>query len=482
MELNKLFKTDNKTDIKALVSDSRNVVNDSIFFCIEGFSVDRHEFIDQAIDKGAVAIVHSKDVDKKPGISYFKVDNVYKELERVVDLYFDTPSKKLKIYGVTGTNGKSTMTSTLRHVLNRLGENTGYIGTISIEYNDKVLEPTLTTPDIIEMNSILKDMVDAGVTSVALEVSSQGLALNRVDTIDFDTVAFTNLSLEHLDYHKTMENYYLAKKHLFDLLKEEGVMVVNIDDSYGQRLYDEVNIKNKYSVSLEKSADYRVDGLNLDKDRSEFNLHVDNKVYPVITNMVAKFNVYNTVEVIAMLHQSGYDLEKVIAAIENLPSVKGRVNFIDNGQDFNAVVDYSHTPDGFEKIYTYLKEITSGRLITVYGNAGGRDHSKRPIMGAISAKFCDLLVITEQDRRTEDVSVIKDEMLRDVKVTPYEFIPKRFDAIYHALSIAEKGDTVVVLGKGDERFQHGPEGLEAWPGDDKVVYDILQTLKEKNNK
>lgn len=474
MKLNQIFKIDTETEIKKITADSRAVTEGTLFFCIKGFTVDGHDYADMAIEKGAVAIVHSEDLDKKEGIRYFKVDDVKEELERVCDVFYDKVSSKLDIYGVTGTNGKSTISSTLRHVLNRLNTNTGYIGTISVEYNDVVLEPSLTTPEIIEMNDILYGMYEDGVQAVSLEVSSQGLDLRRVDTLDFDVVSFTNLSLDHLDYHKTMENYYLAKKHLFDMLKEDAAMIINIDDAYGQRLYDEIAHPHKNSVSTLKEADYLAKDIKLDTKTSQYTLVYKDKEYPVVTNMVALFNVYNSLEVIAMAHQKGYALEAIIEALVDLPEVKGRVNFIDEGQDFNAVVDYSHTPDGFEKIYTYLRDMTPGRLITVYGNAGGRDHSKRPIMGEISDKFCDLIIITEQDRRTEDVYTIKDEMVQNIKNTPYEFYEKRHDAIEYALSIARKGDTVVVLGKGDERFQHGPNGLEAWPGDDNVVASILK--------
>ena len=253
-------------------------------------------------------------------------------------------------------------------------------------------------------------------------------------------------------------------------------MVINIDDAYGQRLYDEINHPNKFTVAIEQEADYIAKDIVLKPHETTYTLVHEGKSYPVITNMVAQFNVYNVLEVIAMLHVQGYDLEKIIESLKDLPIVKGRTNFIDRGQDFNAVVDYSHTPDGFEKIYTYLKEITTGRLIVVYGNAGGRDHSKRAIMGEISDKFCDLIVITEQDRRTENVYEIKDEMVQNIKNTPHVFYEKRYDAIEYALRNAKASDTVVVLGKGDERFQHGPNGLEAWPGDDKVVAEILDKI------
>ena len=475
MKLSKLFENQLDIEIKNLTTDSRLSREGSLFFCIEGLTQDRHDFIDDAIGNGAVAIVHSKDVKKQEGVVYIKVDDVYKTLEHITDLYYDHPSQKMFVVGVTGTNGKSTITSTLRHVLNRLNSSTGYVGTISIEYDDVVEAPSLTTPDVIEMHDILNKMVQKDVQNVALEISSQGLDMRRVDTLDFDVAIFTNLSAEHMDYHKDLEDYFLAKKRLFDILKPEGSMILNVDDPYGKRLYDMDYSQKKISVSFEGNADYVVEDLILKETETRFTLVHKGVKYPVITNMLAKFNIYNLVQVIACVHEKGYPLDAIIPLVLDLPIVKGRVNMIDEGQDFKAIVDYSHTPDGFEKIYQYLRSITQGRLITVYGNAGGRDTTKRRVMGKISAQYCDYIVITEQDRRTEDVSQIKDMMVVDIKDTPFEFIEKRYEAIEYALNFAQKGDTVVVLGKGDERFQHGPDGKEPWMGDDEAVRTILKS-------
>lgn len=481
MKLNKLVKSSSEQEIEYLSINSQDIKKNTMFFCVPGFSVDRHDFVDDAIAKGAVAIVHSKPLEEKEGIAYILVEDVQLELDRIAGVFYDHPSDKLNVYAVTGTNGKSTTSSTLRHVLNRLNSNTGYIGTISIEYNDHVYQPSLTTPDVIEMNQILSDMVAEGVNNVCLEVSSQGLAMGRVDSINFDTVAFTNLSHDHLDYHKTMEAYFEAKKHLFELTKGKGKMIVNIDDSYGARLAETYSSNELITVSLDSTADYRAINLVLNDEETHFDVLYKNKLYPVKTNLLAKFNVYNLLEVIAMVHQNGYDLEQIIATLVDIPIVKGRVNFIEEGQAFNAVVDYSHTPDGFHKIYGYLKGITneSGRLITVYGNAGGRDHAKRPVMGEISDQYCDLMIITEQDKRTEKFNDIIKEMVVNVKNTPVVFIENRYDAIEHALNIAEPNDTVVILGKGDEKFQYGPQGREPWIGDDNAVREILIKIMEE---
>lgn len=474
-----MFEINSNLEIKSLTTDSRLTQEGSLFFCIEGVTQDRHEFIDDAISKGAIAIVHSKDVEKREGIEYIKVEDVYETLEKVSDVFYDYPSHKMFVVGVTGTNGKSTITSTLRHVLNRLESSTGYVGTISIEYADVVQAPSLTTPDVIEMHDILNQMVEHNVKNVALEVSSQGLDMRRVDTLDFDTAIFTNLSSEHMDYHKDLEDYFRAKKRLFDVLKPEGIMILNIDDAYGQRLYDMDYPQKKVSVSLKGKADYQVKDVVLSVDKTTFNLIHNGQSYPVITNMLATFNVYNLVQVIACVHEKGYELETIIPLVADLPEVKGRVNMIDKGQNFRAIVDYSHTPDGFEKIYQYLRTITKGNLIAVYGNAGGRDTSKRSIMGKISDMYCDHIVITEQDRRSEDVSQIKDMMVKEIQNTPYTFIENRYEAIFYALNNAQEGDTVVVLGKGDERFQHGPNGKEHWMGDDEAVKTILNQMLNK---
>lgn len=474
-----LLDLNSKYEITSLSTDSRDVKRNSVFFCIEGYSKDRHDFVDEAVAKGALAIVHSKDIpNKDEDTFYFQVDDVYAALEEAVDYYFNKPSERLKLIGVTGTNGKTTITSAIHYFLDDIGESSGYIGTLGVEYNETVLENSLTTPDIIHVNHYLDMMGEDGVITASLEVSSQGLDMKRVDKLDFDVIGFTNLSMEHLDYHGTMENYYQAKKHLFDILKEEGKMVINIDDEYGQRLYDEVDHPHKYSISLHKDADYRAVDVEVKDEYSTYTILHKGKSYPVKTNLLGEFNVYNTLQMLALLDQAGYYISVMSPLIDNLPDIKGRMNFVEEDQDFKVVVDYSHTPDGYEKIFTYLKSITPGRLISVIGSAGGRDHEKRPYLGKVSAKYCDEIVVTEEDPRDESVFEIAEEIMKDVPEVPYHFFENREDGIEFAINVAEKGDTVVILGKGVEKFQPGPLGNEPWPGDDQVAIDAI---KRKNN-
>lgn len=477
MKLNKLFNINSDLEITSLASSSQNCKEGSLFFCIQGVESDRHDYVEQAIGNGATAIVHSKKIAKTPGITYIKVDHVEKALRDSANLFYGYPSSKLFMIGATGTNGKSSITSTLRHLLNKLDDPTGYVGTIAIEYGDMIEDATLTTPDIIESQRLLSQMVKSKMNNVALEVSSQGLDLNRVDGIKFDIAVFTNLSPEHMDYHQDMEHYFQSKKKLFSQLANDATAVINIDDKYGLRLFKELSGPKMVTVSTTQEADYFIKDIKTNDNGSHFTLVHDQQEYRIKSKLLALFNVYNLVEAIVCAHIKGHTLEEIIKIVPSLPIIEGRMNEIDLRQNFKIFVDYSHTPDGFKNVYTYLKSITNGRIISVFGSAGGRDISKREVMGSVSDDYCDLIVITEDDPRDEQVEDIKDMIVSGIKNTPYVFYKDRFMAIKHALDDAKEGDSVIIFGKGLEKHQHGPFGKEPWQGDDVAVTRIL---KEKH--
>ena len=468
---------DETVDIKSLMLDSREKHESAIFFCLEGLTVDGHEFVDQAIENGAKVIVHSKDLKIQNGIIYHRVDDCMSALHEYSNRFYDYPSEKLFMYGITGTNGKSTIMKTVRNILLRFGVKAGYIGTISVEYLDKVFEPSLTTPDIVELNSWLKTMVDAGITDVCLEVSSQGLSLRRVDGIQFDLAAYTNLSHDHLDYHKTMENYFAAKEILFDRLADDKPIFINLDDPYGKRIYQK-HPKQSITYGVETEADYRASDIVLKADSTEFVLHHKNISYPVKTSFLAYFNVLNTLAVIAILHYRGYALESIIAQLEDIEHVDGRLTVIDAGQDFSVYVDFGHAPDSMEKVFTFVRSTLKpeNKLICVFGAAGARDHLKRPIMGKVATSLCDHVILTEHDNRNESVESITKDIISGVVGDNYEFVPIRTDAIEKAIKMAEPGDAVVLIGKGEERFIYREFGKEAWMGDDECAYRVLESL------
>lgn len=475
MLLSNIFNQAPDLEITSLSMDSRDVTKGAMYFCLEGMINDGHNFIDQAIKNGAICIVHSKPLPKtKADIVYIKVENVLVTMNQVASRFFDHPSRRLKVFGVTGTNGKSTTTTVIRDVFNH-HMLTGYIGTIAIRYGEADLQPEHTTPNAIFIHKTLKDMVDAGMKAVSLEVSSHGLDQGRVLSVDFDVAIFTNLTYEHLDYHGTMENYFNAKKKLFEMVRKDGVCVLNIDDPYYDELRQVCNAR-VVTYGIANDADYRADAIKLKTTGSEFVLTAKGQTYEIHTNLMASYNIYNLLAAIAGMCESGMSLDEMIPYLDHIEQVDGRMERIDEGQPFNVIVDYAHTPDGFEKIYEYADRITDPqrRIIAVFGSAGKRDTKKRKVFGEISSKYCDSIILTEEDPRDEDPREIANEIKSGVVDTNCIFIENRYDAIRQAIESANVNDTVLILGKGDEVFMDRLHGTEQWMGDHAAAHDVLR--------
>lgn len=479
--LNQLFLNAPAIEIENLMIDSRIQTPNSIFYCIKGIVNDGHKFVLQAIDHGAKVIVCSDEIEKvNNNIIIIKVHDVLDALNESANIFYDYPSEKLTLFGVTGTNGKSTIAKTIKSIYNHY-KPTGYSGTISIEYGKHIEKPSYTTPESIELLELLDRMVNAKMKAAALEISSQGLDQKRVDALKFDVAIFTNLTHDHLDYHGTLENYYLAKKQLFSLLKDNAACIINIDDPFGERLYDEIN-HHKLSYSIFNEADYYATDIKYSAKDTEFVLHIFDEEYPVKTNFISYFNLSNLLSVIAACHQAKMPIKRILKELDHLPPVDGRMNVIDEGQAFNIIVDYAHTPDGFEKIYTFARTITpeNNKVITVFGAAGQRDRKKRPILGELSAKYTDMIILTEEDPRTESALEIAREIASGIKGTPYVIVLDRYDAIYQAIELANTNDTLLILAKGNEQFMARLYGKEFWMSDEACVREIIQLKGEDN--
>ena len=475
MKCSDLFAKAPDIEIKTLFYDSRKKVKNGMFFCMDGLVHDGHEFIRQAIDNGAVCIVHTEDVkEKQKGIVYIRVEDVSDTMARVAARFYGYPTKKMKIYGVTGTNGKSTITKVIRDVHSRF-EPCGYIGTISISYGDVTLPPDLTTPDAIVLQSVFKDMVKAGMKACSLEVSSHGLEQNRVNSVEFDVAVFTNLTHDHLDYHGTFENYLKAKRKLFEMVPKDGVCVLNADDPVFERIkaggHGQV-----VTYGIQNEADYRADNIQLGIEGTSFSLIYEEKEYAVRTNFVALYNVYNLLAAVAAMHQGGLELEKILENLNDLKQVDGRLERIDEGQPFNVIVDYAHTPDGFEKIFEYAQMITPAdrNIIAVFGSAGRRDAKKRKVMGSIADRFCGNIILTDEDPRTDDPTVIANDIKSGIVNANTIYIPERSDAIRQAVEIANVKDTILILGKGDEDYMAYENGKQYYMGDQKAAKKAIR--------
>ncbi len=475
MKLTELFENVPDIEIKSLMSDSRLKRPDSIFFCVKGIRFDGHEFVEQAIRNGAKVIVYSEPLEHMhDDITYIKVKDVLQAFNQVADAFYGHPSHKLLMFGVTGTNGKSSIACIIRDILNEF-EPTGYIGTIAIQYGQVKLPPLLTTPDIDDLHGILRDMVDAGMKACALEASSIGIEQGRVDAIDFDVAMFTNLTHDHLDYHGTLTNYFNAKKKLFDNLKPDAVAITNMDDPYGMKIVKDCPCR-VVTYGIENEADYQVTDYQLLKDRTRFTLKVENMEYEIETNLVAKFNIYNLLAAMAALNQKGISITQMLPYIKNLSQIEGRMQRINDGQPFNIVIDFAHTPDGIEKVCQYASKITpkENRIIAITGSAGRRDTIKRPIFGQILDKYCDMIILTEDDPRDEDPHEIAEEIASGIRKTNYVIIDDRYDAIREAVEIADPDDTIIILGKGDEKFIYRQFGREPYEGDDMITHEVLK--------
>jgi len=485
MLLSKLFDIDSDIEITGLSLDSRTVKQGDMFFCIEGLEADGHDYAVKAAAAGAVAVVHTKEIEKKPDVVYIKVADMRSEINRVCDIFNGRPSSRLTVFGTTGTNGKSTISSIISDIYSE-EKPCGYMGTIAVRYGDYSRIPSLTTPDQIELHSDLREMVEHGMKAVAMEVSSHGLSMGRVDAVDFDCAIFTNLTYDHLDYHKTMKNYFDAKKQLFRNMKSTGVCVLNADDELSiEGLKECCSCRYvTYGTGILGKADYMAENIEFSASQTSFTLLHKDESYEVTTNMVALYNIYNLLGAMAAMHEMGMSLERIVPLVKSIPQVDGRMERVDMGQDFTVIVDYAHTPDGYEKVFSYGDIITKdgGEIYAVFGCPGKRDKVKREVMGSIAGRHCRAAVVTEQDPRNEKAADIAEMILAGVRKSGCEgiFVENREKAIEKAISMAHKGDLVLILGKGDESYMYYEGGRLPWIGDNEAARRALaKTVKGK---
>ena len=462
------------TEISSVTDDTRKVTKGSLFVCIKGGSFDGHTAAAEMLEKGAAAVVCERDLGL--GDKQILTDNSRKLYGQICSAWFGHPERRMKMIGVTGTNGKTTITNVIKHILMKNGHKTGLVGTIQNEIGDEVLHTDNTTPMAYDFMELLAKMADAGCEYVVMEVSSFGLCQYRIGSSYFDVAVFTNLTQDHLDYHKDMEDYYQAKRMLFDIC---DCAVINIDDDYGKRLTGEVSCK-KYGFSVKENADIYADGIKIKSTGSSFWLCRDGKSHLIKTRMPGLFNVSNITAAIAVCLEEGMSIESIIPAIEEYNGVKGRCEVIPTGRDFTVICDYAHTPDALENILRSVKEYTENDLICLFGCGGNRDAAKRPKMAKAAAKYADKLIVTSDNPRNEEPEAIIKDILAGLEgmSVNYDVVTDRREAIYHALKIAEKGDIIVLAGKGHEDYQI-LAGMEHIHFDEReIVADGLKLLDQ----
>lgn len=437
------------TEISSVTDDTRKVTQGSLFVCVKGGSFDGHSAAAEMLEKGAAVVVCDHDLGL--GDRQIIVENTRKFYGELCAAWFGHPERKLKMIGVTGTNGKTTITNVIKHILMSNGHKTGLVGTIQNEIGNEILHTDNTTPMTYAFMELLAKMVEAECEYVVMEVSSFGLVQERIGSSHFDIAAFTNLTQDHLDYHKDMEDYYQAKKLLFGKC---DTAIINIDDEYGNRLYGETECR-KLGFSIKQNSDYYADGIKIKSTGSSFWFCNGGKSHLVQSMIPGAFNVSNITCAAAVCLEAGIALDDILAAVEKYPGVKGRCEVIPTGRDFTVICDYAHTPDAVENILRSVKEYTDHNLICLFGCGGNRDSAKRPKMAASAAKYADKLIVTSDNPRNEEPEAIIKDILAGLENTavPYDVVTDRREAIYHALKIAEKGDIIVLAGKGHEDYQ-----------------------------
>lgn len=442
---------DDVCEIGELKYDSRQVKPGDVFVAITGFETDGHNYIGKAIELGAAVIVCEYIPEGGISVPYVRVSSSRRALAQMAANYFDHPADSMTMIGITGTNGKTTTTYLLKNILEAQGYKVGLIGTNQNMIGDEVLETERTTPESFELQRLFAQMRDAGCSHVLMEVSSHSLVLDRVYGITFAVGAFTNLTQDHLDFHKTMEAYRNAKALLFHHSK---IGVMNRDDAHGRIILAEQACPF-LTYGEEDGCDLRAQDIELHADSIRFTCMTQDECTPVSLGIPGQFTVYNALCALSCAKALGISVAAAAAALRTAHGVKGRVEVVPTNTDYTVLIDYAHSPDGVENVLKAARGFTKGRLIGLFGCGGDRDSTKRPKMGAIAAKLSDLCIVTSDNPRTEKPEAIIDDILQGMKdtATPYEVIVNRPEAIWHALDIAQPGDTIVLMGKGHETYQ-----------------------------
>ena len=446
-------------EIEGIEFDSRNIKNNYVFVAMTGSLVDGHNYIDTAIEKGAkMIIVEKKDIKLEEDITYVYVENIRKNLGIIASNYYNWPQNKIKIIGVTGTNGKTTSTYILENIL----ENTSRIGTTGHRILDVNKETTNTTPESIDLIKLLDESVKKGVEYFIMEVSSHALEIGRVEMLKFDSVIYTNLTQDHLDFHETMENYFQAKNKIFSKLRDDSSSaIVNADDFYGIRILQENKSRKNnfmsYSIT-DKASDIYGEVLEYNNFGMKIKIVYENKEYTFNSKLVGNYNLSNILSCVGVLVKLGIEMNDIIEKIQKIESVPGRFQLIENDKRIRVVVDFAHTEDGLINVLQTLKEMTKNKVITIFGAGGDRDKAKRKKMGIAATKYSDYIIITSDNPRNENPIDIINEIesgLKEVNFPKekYETIVDREQAIARGIELSRENDSLLIAGKGHEKYQ-----------------------------
>jgi len=460
-------------EVAGITYDSRRVTPGMVFVAIPGQNVDGHEFVGMAIERGASAVICERSKLVPGRVTKIQVADVREAMACAAQSYYQHPSAKLKVIGVTGTNGKTTVAFMIKAILEAADSKTDLLSTVRYEIGERVIPAQRTTPESIEVQQMMAQMLKADCQACVMEVSSHALDQKRVHGVEFDVGIFTNLTRDHLDYHGTMENYFAAKKKLFTSLTKGGksaASVINIDDSYGARLADETQgVEVQLTYGFEEKSRLRATKIDLNADGSRFVVEAPDRKFAVRLPLIGRHNIYNALAAIGACLSLKIDVVKIQAALNALPPVSGRLEMVSAGQPFGVFVDYAHTDDALKNVLTTLRETTKGRVLLAFGCGGNRDSGKRAKMGRIAAELADFTLITSDNPRREDPVTIAgqvEEGYKAVRADACETELDRARAIQQIIARAQPGDSVLIAGKGHETYQEFEDTVV--PFDDRI--------------
>ncbi len=456
-------------EISGIAYDSRKVKEGYLFVAIKGFETDGHKYIDAAIKNGAVAVIGEEELSLS--CTYLKVDNSRRALARVSSAFYNHPERKLKIIGITGTNGKTTTTYIIRHILNLTGKRCDLIGTNQIIINDEEIESTRTTPESLELFETFSKMEKSGAEYVVMEVSSHSLELDRVYGIEFETAVLTNITQDHLDFHKTLENYAKAKAKLFEMSKSSAV---NLDSDFKDIILEKASGK-LLTYSIDENSDVKAENLVMSERGVIFDIGKKETVQMRLA-IPGKFSAYNALAAICACKNLGISDEDIKNGLTLVRPVMGRIEVVRSNTPYTMIIDYAHTPDGLENIIKAVRGFAQKRVITLFGCGGNRDALKRPQMGKIAEELSDFVIVTSDNPRCENPADIIKDILKGMKKTNHTTIENRRDAIKYATEIARDGDVVILAGKGHETYQE-IEHVKYDFDERKVIREVLEESK-----
>lgn len=442
--------------INEIKMDSREVNQGDLFICINGFTVDGHDYVDQAIENGAAAIITERSIHTL--ICTITVPDSLRALAMIVAYYYDYPTTKFPLIGITGTNGKTTISYLVESIINEYGKKTGVIGTIQMKIGNQLFPVQNTTPDSLFLQQSFHKMVECNVDAAIMEVSSHALDMGRAFGCDFDIVVFSNLSQDHLDYHKNMDDYLRAKSLLFAQLgntyknRDQKFAVLNVDDpSY--EVIKRSTAQHILTYGCKKDAAITATNIQLEANKTSFSLNTPVGEIMIISKLIGMFNIYNMLAAVGVAIALHIPLYTVKTALEKITGISGRFEPIESDQPFTTIVDYAHTPDSLENVLQVIKDFAKRKVYVVVGCGGDRDKTKRPQMATVALKYADKVIFTSDNPRTEDPEVILQDMIVGQKETHYEIIEDRKQAIYYAINLATEHDIVLIAGKGHETYQ-----------------------------